>query len=394
MTPEVLVAGGGIGGLAAALAATRAGCTVRVFEQASQFTETGAGIQLGPNATRLLHGWGLEAALGRVAAAPQRLVVRRAGDGTRLAALALGAGFAARYGAPYLTVHRADLHGVLMRAAAAAGASLQAGQRIARFSQPDAVVRLHLDDRREIEGDALVAADGIWSRLRAQLLADGPARPTGHLAYRALLAQAALPHALRSQEVTVWLGAHSHTVAYPVRGGEALNLVAIVEGGELQPLQDWGAQAQPTDLHAALGEVCGPLRELVHATAQWGVWSLHERAPLRSADQMAQGRTALLGDAAHPMRPYLAQGAAMALEDAAELAHVLTMVDGRVVDVPLALRRYALNRWQRCARVQRVARRNGGVFHATGPMQWGRDAALRLLGGRLLDQPWLYGRAA
>ncbi|MEP6823840.1 MAG: FAD-dependent monooxygenase [Ramlibacter sp.] len=391
MTPELLVAGGGIGGLAAALAATRAGCTVRVFEQAAEFAEIGAGIQLGPNATRLLHGWGLEPALAQVAAAPQRLVVRRVGDGARLAVLALGAAFAARYGAPYLTVHRAVLHGVLLRAAAAAGASLQTGQRIVQFSQPEAVVRLELEDRREIEGDVLVVADGIWSRLRAQLLGDGPAHATGHLAYRALLDQRTLPQHLRSQEVCVWLGPHSHTVAYPVRGGESLNLVVVVEGGVLQPLLEWGAQAAGADLQAVLGGVCKELQELVQAAAQWGVWSLHERAPVHSAEAMAQGRVALLGDAAHPMRPYLAQGAAMALEDAAELARVLTMVDGRVVDVPLALRRYALNRWQRCARVQRVAQRNASVFHATGPLQWGRDAALRLLGRRLLDQPWLYG---
>ncbi|RYF38909.1 MAG: FAD-dependent oxidoreductase, partial [Comamonadaceae bacterium] len=151
------------------------------------------------------------------------------------------------------------------------------------------------------------------------------------------------------------------------------------------------APAAAADLQAALGSVCKGLQELVQAAPHWGVWSLHEREPVRSADALARGRVALLGDAAHPMRPYLAQGAAMALEDAAALAQVLTMVDGRVIDVPLALRRYALNRWQRCARVQRVAQRNARVFHATGPLQWGRDAALRMLGSRLLDQPWLYG---
>ena len=387
---ETLIAGGGIGGLAAALAATRAGCRVRLFEQSAQWSEAGAGIQLGPNASRLLRDWGLEQALAKVAASPEQLVVRSATNGAQLAALRLGSSFSKRYGAPYLTVHRADLHELLVQGATAAGADLQLARRITQMDQSQTVVRLQLEHGGEVAGDLLVGADGVWSQVRKRLLRDAAAQPTGHLAYRAVLSQAGLPLRLRSQDISVWLGPRLHVVAYPVRQGEWLNLVAVVEGYRDDSAQDWDLEAAGVDLHAALGTVCADLQALVHAPELWRLWSLHERAPLRSARQMASGRVALLGDAAHPMRPYLAQGAAMALEDSAELARMLAMVGERGIDVPTALRRYALARWQRCARVQRRAERNGRVFHATGLLRWGRDVSLRLLGERLLDMPWLY----
>jgi salicylate hydroxylase len=211
----------------------------------------------------------------------------------------------------------------------------------------------------------------------------------GHLAYRALVRQADLPAALRSQQVTAWLGPKLHVVAYPVRGGEWLNVVAIVHGHVQGSLEDWDHGANAADLQAALSHTCTSLRELIAAVPAWRLWVLCDRAPLGGVEQMARGHVALLGDAAHPMRPYLAQGAGMAIEDAAELGRQLGLVDG-VLDVPTLLQRYALNRWQRNARVQARSIRNGEIFHLEGPMAWARDASMRLLGERLLDVPWLY----
>ena len=221
------------------------------------------------------------------------------------------------------------------------------------------------------------------------MLADGPPRVTGHLAYRAMVNQASLPAALRSQQVTVWLGPRLHAVQYPVRRGEWLNLVVIVEGQGGQDLQGWDHQASAAALHASLGPICSSLRAWVEAVPEWRLWPLCDRTPMAGAHQHAHGRVALLGDAAHPMRPYLAQGAGMAIEDAAELERVLAQFEV-VKDVPLLLRRYALNRWQRNARVQARSIRNGEVFHLAGPLAWARDAAMKWLGESLLDLPWLY----
>lgn len=390
MSKQVLIAGAGMGGLAAAIASARAGWQPRVFEQAGSFTEAGAGIQLGPNATRVLEGWGLGSALAQVAAFPSRLAVRSAGNGDLLAQLPLGAAALERYGAPYATVHRADLHRVLLDGASACGAELLVDARIHQVRETADAVRVSLDGRTEIEGDALVGADGLWSRVRQQLWADGAPVPTGHLAYRTLIVQHDLPAALRSDEVTVWLGPRLHVVTYPVRAGEWLNVVAIVQGPVPAEPQGWDQLAVGADLQQALGATCATLQDLVRAAPDWLLWVLHERPALKGAQAMSHGRVALLGDAAHPMRPYLAQGAGMAIEDAQELGRCLAMARDRSADTATALRRYALNRWERCARVQRQAERNGRIFHATGPVQWGRDLSLRLLGERLLDQPWLY----
>jgi salicylate hydroxylase len=382
MSKQVLIAGAGMGGLSAAIASARAGWQPRVFEQAASFTEAGAGIQLGPNATRVLEA--------QVAAFPPRLAVRSADSGSLLAQLPLGTSALERYGAPYATVHRADLHGLLLEGARAAGADLLVDARIERVRESGDAVLINLAGAADIEGDALVGADGLWSRVRQQIWADGLPAPTGHLAYRTLIAQHDLPPQLRSGEVTVWLGPRLHVVTYPVHLGEWLNVVAIVHGAVAGDLQAWDQAALAADLQQALGATCANLQDLVRAAPNWLLWVLHARAPLKGAQSMARGRVALLGDAAHPMRPYLAQGAGMAIEDAQELGRCLAMAREQVTDTPTALRRYALNRWERCARVQRQAERNGRIFHATGPVQWGRDLSLRLLGERLLDQPWLY----
>ena len=388
MTKQVLIAGGGIGGLAAALACSRAGWDVRLFERAAEFSEVGAGIQIGPNVVKVLHAWGLEPALARVAAFPSRLQVRDAVSGRELGVLPLGARAVQRYGAPYATIHRADMHRLLLDAVQAHGhARLSLNSWLASYADSGAAVSLRTTEGLEVAGDVLAGADGLWSRVREILLKDGPPRVTGHLAYRAMLPQASLPERLRSQQVTAWLGPNMHVVQYPVRRGEWLNVVAIVHGQVAHDLQSWDHGANAADLQAALTMTSVPLRDLIHAVPEWRLWALCDRPPISGAHQQAQGRVALLGDAAHPMRPYLAQGAGMAIEDAAELGRVLAMDD---LDVRQQLQRYAQSRWQRCARVQAQSIRNGVIFHSQGVLRWGRDASLRLLGERLLDVPWLY----
>ncbi len=396
MQKQVLIAGGGIGGLAAALGSARAGWEVRLFERASAFTEIGAGVQIGPNVVRRLQAWGLQGALQAVAAFPGRLRVRSALTGAELAALPLGARAIERYGAAYATIHRADLHGLLLAAVRGLpGVHLNLGLSVQEHAQEGGAVTVRLahgDGRLvEVEGDALIGADGLRSGTRARLLGEAPTRASGHLAYRAVVRQDQLPQALRSGDVTAWLGPRLHVVQYPLRRGELLNVVAIRHGRPPADLESWDHGANAADLEAALARTCAPLQDLIRAVPQagggWRLWPLLDRPPVAGPHEMARGLVALLGDAAHPMRPYLAQGAGMAIEDAAELQRALAMHD---LEVPLRLTRYALNRWQRNARVQERSRRNGRIFHATGPVRWGRDLALRLLGERLLDVPWLY----
>ncbi|WP_423455855.1 FAD-dependent monooxygenase [Ottowia sp. VDI28] len=395
---DVLVAGGGIGGVASALAAARAGCAVRLYERAPMFSEVGAGIQLGPNATRILQAWGLGDALRAVAAFPERLCVRNASSGGTLGVLPLGKHMQACYGAPYATIHRADIHGLLVRALAQqADVHVNLGQALAGFSDDGRAVTVTVGQSTRVEGDVLIGADGLWSSVRQQLLADEPPRMTGYLAYRALLRQSALPERLRSTEVTAWLGRRLHVIQYPVRCGEWMNVVVIVQGAPPEDAQSWDHGAHAEDLQRVMGNTCAPLRELISAAPDasvneyaWRLWALADRAPVEQAEQMARGLVVLLGDAAHPMRPFLAQGAGMAIEDAAGLAHALTM---DAVDVPTRLRRYALARWQRCARVQSRSIRNGQIFHSTGLVRLGRDMSIKFLGARLLDVPWLYSHS-
>jgi len=394
MSRQLLIAGGGIGALAAALSSARAGWHVRLYEKAEVFSEVGAGLQLGPNATRILQGWGLGQALERLAAFPDKLLVRSAPSGRELASLSLGSRCQQRYGAPYATLHRADLHTLLLdNVRLRTEVKLHLNSPVTGYTDTPEGVQLAWADGYSVEGDALIGADGLWSQVRLQALDDRVAQPTGHLAYRALVRQSDLPKSLRSQQVSVWLGPDMHLVSYPVRGGEWLNVVMFTQGQVPDDCQDWDHAGLRDNVLKALAGHCAALTALVEAVPAWRLWALCDRPPVASAGQMALGRVALLGDAAHPMPPYLAQGAGMAIEDAAELGRCLAGVVKPVADVPLALRRYALNRWQRNARVQARAVRNGQIFHATGPLRLGRDIALKLLGHRLLDMPWLYAGA-
>ena len=388
MSLKIAIAGGGIGGLAAALALSRSGQQVQLFEKATAFSDIGAGIQLGPNVTRILQAWGLLDALRPLALEPDRLQVRSATTGCVLCELRLGDAMAARYGAPYLTLHRADLHAVLLQAVQQTSAVLHVDRAVQGFQQTSQGVSVQTSQGQH-KVDALIGADGLWSHTRQQLLNDGAPRRTGHLAYRALIKQALLPDRLRSQNVIAWLGPNMHAVQYPVRGGEWLNVVVFVHGDVPDDFQNWNHSANAVDLLTQLAGCCPALQDVLQAAPDWRLWVMHDRPPMQDSPQMAQGRVALLGDAAHPMRPYLAQGAGMAIEDAAELG--LALQEAAPQNVPAALQHYAAMRWQRNARVQARALRNGRIFHATGPVRWGRDVAMKLVGERLLDMPWLYG---
>jgi salicylate hydroxylase len=398
----MLIAGGGIAGMAAGFAAARAGWQATVFERALKFSEVGAGVQLGPNVTRILQAWGLGDALKQVGAFPSGLHARSLTTGEVLATLPVKEAIT-RYGAPYVTLHRSDLHGLLLQAAVREGVRVHGDTVVQKVSQSadEAMFDVMQQAQLQLHTAAIaVAADGLWSPLRQQLIGDGLPIFTGHIAYRALVAQVDLPAHLRSQDVSVWMGSQAHVVSYPVRGGDYLNVVCLAEGrlldddaNSLQAMQTWNAKKSEAqtlaELHHALRGACASLTDLMAACSDWRLWPLCGRPAMQGAHEHAQGRVAWLGDAAHPMLPYLAQGAGMAIEDAYELASQL--LGATLANVPERLQQFAHVRWQRNARVQARAVRNGQIFHATGPMRAGRDIGLRLMGARLMDVPWLYG---
>ena len=390
---SMLIVGGGIGGLAAALACAQKGAKPLLVERATQFSEVGAGIQMGPNVTRTLFSWGLEKALNEFTFVPQSLQVRDAVSGQTLGTLSLGQRSLEKYGAPYVTVHRADLHHVLLQKVLNDGlAELKLQSQVDSLQEIHDGISFQVRDIQTgqievIKSPAMVGADGLWSDTRNYVLTNTPPRVTGLVAYRALLPMRLLPEVLRQQDVMVWVGSRMHAVLYPVRGGEFLNMVVIAPGQLPESLKDWDHDANQQELFEALGVLHPHFKDVLEAVPAWRRWPICDRSPLVSASQMAKGRIALLGDAAHPMRPFLAQGAGMAIEDAAALA-----VCWAQVDLPLNARwqLYAQMRWARNARVQARSIRNGRIFHMQGPMRWGRDLAMRLMGESLMDVPWLY----
>ena len=388
MERKILIAGGGIGGLATALACGRQGMATQVFEKKRVLSEVGAGVQLGPNVLRVLEAWGLRSAIDAVACFPQRLEVRSALSGALLGTLPLGARAVQRYGARYATMARVDLHALLHRAVQAQGmAQVHLAQAVARVSQDVSAVELLTEDHRKRRANVLIAADGVWSHVRDFLGPNVQALFTGHVAYRAMAKQSDLPESLRSDCVTVWLGPSMHAVQYPVHAGSMLNTVVLVEGAAPEDAQAWEQAAVRSVLLDQLAGAHGSLQDRVRSMAQWRLWPLCGLPHLRGPQDMVFGRIALLGDAAHPMLPYLAQGAGMAIEDAAAVAQCLQQAPG---DDAKALLAYAHKRWRRNARVQARAQRNGKIFHATGLTAWARDTAMGVLGRRILDVPWLY----
>ncbi len=389
----MLIVGGGIGGLAAALACVEKGAKPLLIERTSQFSEVGAGIQMGPNVTRTLFSWGLEKTLQDFIFTPRSLQVRDAVSGQTLGTLRLGQRSQEKYGAPYVTVHRADLHQTLLQKVLSAGvAELRLQSEVDSLQEDHKGITANVKDLltgrvEALNVQAVVGADGLWSDIRNFVLPQTSPRTTGLVAYRALLPMQTLPEFLRQQDVMVWVGSRMHAVLYPVRGGEFLNMVVIAPGQLPESLQDWDHDANQEELFEALGVLHPHLKDVLEAVPAWRRWPICDLPPLVSASQMAKGRIALLGDAAHPMRPFLAQGAGMAIEDAAALAACWAQVD-----LPINERwhLYAQMRWARNAKVQARSIRNGKIFHMQGPMRWSRDMAMRLMGESLMDVPWLY----
>ena len=387
-TRHAWIAGAGIAGLASALALSRSGWLVSVAERASMFSEVGAGIQLGPNAVRRLQAWGVADHALLQPVRPDALHARRASDASTLGRLRLGASIATTYGAPYFTVHRADLHAALLAIVREQpGVVLHTDTPVTTTSEGlwswAGVVEVPQDDLR-------VMADGVWSHLRNEVVDQGLPRWTGHVAYRALVPMAAMPKTYQRNEVGVWLGPDLHVVHYPVRGGEAFNVVVLLDAPEITPQQNWDQTADALGVSRAVQHTHRELRGLIEAVSAaggaWRLWALAGRRAVSGPEQLVRGHAALVGDAAHPMLPYLAQGAGMAIEDAQVLADALSTQNA----VAVGLQRYADLRWRRVAKVQSRAMRNGQIFHLQGPLAWARDASMRLGGEAVLDVPWLY----
>jgi salicylate hydroxylase len=384
----VIVAGAGIGGLTAALALAARGFRVVVVEQAERLEETGAGIQLSPNATRVLTALGLEARLAAAKVVPEAVRVRSY-RGRDIVRVPLGAAAQRRYGAPYWVVHRADLQAALVGAVRAhADIALRLGVQAEDFAvhAKGVTVQLRTPGGGEDEhGIAVIGADGIWSTMRARLGDRRPPRFAHRTAWRALLPTRLLVPDLRERAVALWLGPDAHLVLYPVSGGAAVNVVAIVRDDWHEP--GWSAPGTHEELLAHYSDWPPLIRNLLALPDRWLKWALHDRARLR---RWGKGPVTLLGDAAHPMLPFLAQGAAMAIEDAYVLADCL----GRTPDAPeAALRQYERRRRRRAARVQRAARQNGRAYHLKGIAAALRNQILRHRGGESLLRryDWLYG---
>lgn len=404
--PHLLIAGAGIGGLGAALALARAGVRVTVLEQTDAFGEVGAGVQVSPNAFAVLSGWGLREALLQVANFPLAMQARDAASHRLLGQIDLGDTARSNYGFDYACIHRADLHQVLLDAVRQQPlATLQLNAKIVAVSESAQAVQVSTEQGASHGADALIGCDGLWSQVRQHVLGAQPPLATGHVAWRALLPMRMVPSQLQSQRVIAWLAPHMHAIAYPVRRSQFLNVVVVTEDDNPASTpnpQSWSRDATGLsplktieNSHQPANILSGVLSNLLQKVTEpggggWTRWTLFDRDPVSSSQEMAHPahpRIALLGDAAHPMRPYLAQGAAMALEDAQALAMAISQ---QANDLPAALQLYARQRWQRNARVQARSRRSGAIFHLEGPLRWGRDTAMGWFGHRLMDLPWLY----
>ncbi|BAT60144.1 3-hydroxybenzoate 6-hydroxylase 1 [Variibacter gotjawalensis] len=384
----IVVAGAGIGGLMTAISLALRGFRVTVLEAANELEPIGAGIQLSPNASRILIEHGLGEALRPYATETQALRVVNARSGKEIVSGPL-ADAVQKHGAPFWVVHRGDLQAILLEAVGQLeGIDLHRGAALDRFGMRDGQLVVGAKTRHatvQMDAAALIGADGVWSAVRDKLGDTEKPKPTGHTAWRALIPAHAVPEALRQPVTTLWLGSPVTIIHYVVQGGEAVNLVAIVREDWNEP--GWAAAGDGDFLTQQVSRYALPIRTLVSAASGWQKWPIVERSVMQ---QWGVGPVTLLGDAAHAMRPHLAQGAAMALEDAVVLA---TEMAARPDDLALAMRAYENKRRERVKRVQKEAARNGGRYAWSGVFAAARNFGLARMGGDALLRryDWIYG---
>jgi len=394
LSRTIFIAGAGIGGLTAALSLAHKGFRVVVLEKAERLEEAGAGLQLSPNASRLLIDLGLEERLRPRAVTPEAITIVSARAGGELVRLPLGEAASARAGAPYWVIHRADLQAALVGAVREhPDIELKLGcqfEDLAPHTKGLTIVHRSGHERWQDVGLALVGADGVWSTVRNHLFPDTQPQFSGLIAWRGTLDAKALPREYTAPRVQLWMGPRAHLVAYPISAGKQINLVAVVPGTWNRP--GWSAPGEPNELKEAFGSArwAGAARMLIGAVDGWRKWALFT---MPAGCEWHKGSVALLGDAVHGMLPFAAQGAGMAIEDAAVLAKVLSEAPLEPgAQVAAALQRYGRARRARVARVQQLARQQGRIYHMTGAMALARDLAIRALGPRrmLARQAWIY----
>ena len=394
VTRTIIVAGAGIGGLTAALALAAKGFRVVVLEKAERLEEAGAGLQLSPNASRILVELGLQPRLASRAVMPDAINIMSAREGGEIARLPLGEAASFRAGAPYWVVHRADLQAALQaHVNDNPDIELRLGCQfddVTSHAKGLTVVQRSGDARRQELAVALIGADGIWSSVRNHLFPDVQPQFSGLIAWRGTLDATALPREYTAPRVQLWMGPNAHLVAYPISGARQINVVAIVPGTWNRP--GWSAPGGTNEIKDAFASPRWPptARMLIGAVDEWRRWALFT---VPDIGDWSEGAIALIGDAAHAMLPFAAQGAGMAIEDAAVLAKALSDSAGEnIAGIPAALKRYGRLRRARVLQVQRAARRSGRIYHLTGPLALARDLTIKAMGPKrvLARQDWIY----